>query len=203
MPRKEARRRALVSADPAHVTVPASGESRPARRLRRVDLPEPDSPRILMLSPEPMSKSTPTSTSSLVSPLGKLLRSPRAVRTGSLTAERLHRLEAGRLPGREQAGQRGDDDGQDHDERDRRARGVGGKLAELVEAPQDLLALGHLHDPEDDVVADGEGREPKRDAGRGPEEADDQSLRAKAGRDLGRPAAERPEKADLARLADD
>jgi hypothetical protein len=38
-----------------------------------------------------------------------------------------------------------------------------GQLAELVEPPQDLLALGHLRDPEDDVVADGERREAERE----------------------------------------
>ena len=48
---------------PPRSTVPASGASRPARRFRSVDFPEPDSPRMLTLSPAATSRSTPRSTS--------------------------------------------------------------------------------------------------------------------------------------------
>jgi hypothetical protein len=59
---------------PLRETVPEVGLSSPARRPRRVDLPEPEAPMMAANSPRAMEKSIPLRISTVVEPVRRLLR---------------------------------------------------------------------------------------------------------------------------------
>src|SRR3569833_2416357 len=162
MPRYVARRAALVSFVSPQKIAPVSAWTSPASKFSSVDFPEPDSPRMLTLSPANTSKLLRFNTPIFRSPLGYVLLTCRAERiTALLTAKRLHRFEFCRAQCRQQPGQRGYDDRSDNDFHHVRNVGVRRQSAKLIKAPEHFFALTRARDAEYDVVSKREHDEPQ------------------------------------------